>query len=531
MKKIFIILIAGLLLSIDSPAQGFFDTLNKAVNGLSRQSQQRNWQQNSQRNYDRQQSYESRQRMENNRNRNIRGSRYRNTDLYLRNTGADNDATVTKSKGNNSLSNDDPELEQKESTGLPQSKDKVITLVTNGTGNTKEIAILNALRSAIEQTFGTFVSANTEVLNDDLVKDEIATVASGNVSKYNILSITKNENGLYDVSLQAAVSIGNLTNYAKSKGFQVELAGAEFVMNMKMRELNKKNELAAIDHLLKKIKSIASNGGLFSYELEKNEPVLIDNSKYGVKLKLLFYGNDNTKAFYDEVYNTIDALSLSQAEINEYKKVGLKYYVYNKQLIQKEENRFDKRDLYYLRNDFRNFYFFDDEEQVSWLMPSLIEQALQFDIYDNLGNHYYCSSDNAKSKNMVWFYNNEYKHRGVFFNFVPADRIAGVKGMENEYELNTPLVDYIKNDDLKRLFIQDPNIYHLHFNPLLDFIEEDYNRYWYFRGIMGRDIIKIKESILERKRNKCYYQLEFIILYSEEELFKLENITVKNRPS
>ena len=34
-----------------------------------------------------------------------------------------------------------------------------------------------ALRSAIEQAFGTFVSANTTILNDEVVKDEIARLA------------------------------------------------------------------------------------------------------------------------------------------------------------------------------------------------------------------------------------------------------------------------------------------------------------------------------------------------------------------
>lgn len=395
-----------------------------------------------------------------------------------------------------------------------------VSLVTNGTGYTIEEATRNALRSAIEQAFGTFVSANTEVLNDELIKDEIATVTSGNVSQYNVLSTTKNENGLYDVSLQAVVSIGNLTNYTKSKGFQVELAGAEFVMNMKMRELNKKNELAAIEHLQKKLKSIANNGGLFNYQLEKSEPILVGDSKYGVKLKLLFYGNDNTKAFYDEIYNTISALSLSQSEVNEYKKVGLKYYAYNKQFRKTEKLLFDDRDLFYLRNDYENLYS-NGYEEVSWLMPNVIEQVLQFEIYDNLENHFYCNTDNDNSKNMVWFYSNAYGGIGTIKNFhlVPANRIAGIKGKEmniGEYKLYTPLVDYMKKDiNYLRL---------LHFNPLLDYCEDDYRID--LRGIPGwnKEII---ETILERNRRKCYYQLEFFILYSEDELYQLKNISVK----
>lgn len=54
-------------------------------------------------------------------------------------------------------------------------------LVVTGDGNTKENAVQAALRSAIEQAFGTFVSSNTQILNDELVKDEIATVTTGNI--------------------------------------------------------------------------------------------------------------------------------------------------------------------------------------------------------------------------------------------------------------------------------------------------------------------------------------------------------------
>ena len=68
-----------------------------------------------------------------------------------------------------------------------QSVDDV-TLVVSGDGTTKEEATHVALRSAVEQAYGVFVSANTEIMNDELVKDEIATVTSGNVKSYKELN-------------------------------------------------------------------------------------------------------------------------------------------------------------------------------------------------------------------------------------------------------------------------------------------------------------------------------------------------------
>ena len=51
--------------------------------------------------------------------------------------------------------------------------DKTVTLNVSGTGKNLEDAKTNALRSAIEQAFGAFISSKTEILNDNLVKDEI----------------------------------------------------------------------------------------------------------------------------------------------------------------------------------------------------------------------------------------------------------------------------------------------------------------------------------------------------------------------
>ena len=47
------------------------------------------------------------------------------------------------------------------------SDEKEITLIVSGDGVNKEKATMTALRSAIEQAFGAFVSSNTKLLNDD----------------------------------------------------------------------------------------------------------------------------------------------------------------------------------------------------------------------------------------------------------------------------------------------------------------------------------------------------------------------------
>ena len=77
------------------------------------------------------------------------------------------------------------------------------------------------------------MSANTSILNDSLVKDEIVSIASGNIKNYSEVDSNTMPDGKTFVVLKATVSIANLINYAESKGAETEFAGAAFAMNLK----------------------------------------------------------------------------------------------------------------------------------------------------------------------------------------------------------------------------------------------------------------------------------------------------------
>jgi len=121
-----------------------------------------------------------------------------------------------------------------------QDTEKVVTLVASGQGKTLEGAKIIGLRNAIEQVYGTFVSSSSSIVNDSLVKDEIATVSSGNIEKYDIISSEKTSNDEYYITLNVTVSISRLTSYVESKGGSVELKGSVFADNIKIKKLNKK---------------------------------------------------------------------------------------------------------------------------------------------------------------------------------------------------------------------------------------------------------------------------------------------------
>lgn len=205
--------------------------------------------------------------------------------------------------------------------------DEVI-LITSGSGATKEEATQSALRSAIEQAFGTFVSSDTQILNDELVKDEIITVSSGNIKNYSEISDVIDANQLHTVTVQATVSVNKLVSYAKAHGSSAELAGATFMMNMKMQQLNKENEQKAFDNLCKQLRMIAQTN-LFDYKLTlADTPVQNGDNNYRIYFRIDLYTNQNFINFFSLAYNTLNALSLKDEERKLYDSVNIPYYEY-----------------------------------------------------------------------------------------------------------------------------------------------------------------------------------------------------------
>ena len=192
-----------------------------------------------------------------------------------------------------------------------------VKLVASGEGMTETEAVQNALRSAIEQTYGVFVSANTDILNDDLVKDEVVTVSSGNIPSYKILGCVELANVNKSVQVEAVVSVSSLVDFAKAKGASCEFAGAVFGANIKMINLNKVNAEKALEHLYEQLNAIASN--MYDYELNVGEPKVDGN----IEITVLVKANENYKQFTDIVYNTLT--SLSSNNVGQLDAMNIKY--------------------------------------------------------------------------------------------------------------------------------------------------------------------------------------------------------------
>lgn len=388
MKKLFLFVLIVLFSYNGISAQSW---LNRAANRSRQNSQRIVPRTNQQTRQYQQQEYERQQRLYQQRRKTLQQNNYQQHNYNAERI--ESSKRVASSPPNNQV----------------QGNDKVVTLVTSGTGNTKEEAIRNALRNAIEQTFGTFVSSNTKVLNDELIKDEIVTISSGNIQSYEELSNIK-EDGLFRISVKAVVSVNKLIEFAQSKGASTELAGSLFVNNIEIKEKNRENEDIALFNLRKQLMEICKKG-LFDYKIETSGPKFVNDNCIKITETISIYANSNAILFCELLSKTLENLSLSDAERQEYQQMNIRYCYINNY----ETNQFlswaNKRggSNYCLRNDY--IYHLKFRE--------LFESAIKmFEIKDNLGNHH----NGTSYKDIAVQYNNCIEQNTLVARFMVVEQ-------------------------------------------------------------------------------------------------------------
>lgn len=363
---------------------------------------------------------------------------------------------------------------------------ETVALVVSGTGATKEEATNNALRSALEQAYGTFVSANTQVINDEIIKDEIASISSGNIQGYKEISCINSPNGEYDISLRAVVSISKLVSFAQSHGMSAELSGQTFLLNRNMALLNKKNEELAIQHLRKRLWMFLDKG-LFDFSVEVGTPRPRGESSFRVPVTVKLTPNKNMDIFLQTIDETLQSLSMSDEERENYNNMGMEVYYYpicNREVYGKEIMRsIDKNNIlgqykngyhsksYTLRNEYR----FADLNNLS--LFRLFEGILYYSkclytVYDNIGTNITpCVIEDGYN---IW-----------------SDKVVRYRYALDEY--NYQMITLESQSNTKS-------------GPVI--------------GLYGY-------SPYSRSTDEQFEKQEFLIIYTNDEISKLQNISIK----
>jgi hypothetical protein len=149
-----------------------------------------------------------------------------------------------------------------------------VLITTLGSGKTIEQAKINALRSALEQVSGVYLSSNTLVINDKLISDNITTITTGTINKFEIIS-SVNKNNLFFVTIKSEIHPKKFAEFISGKtGMTVTVKGSLFAENIKQIDLNERAELEAIKRLSDLYSDLLFNS--IYYSVKVNTPFEIN---------------------------------------------------------------------------------------------------------------------------------------------------------------------------------------------------------------------------------------------------------------
>lgn len=240
---------------------------------------------------------------------------------------------------------------------INSSGQETVELKTTGFGFNESMAQTDALRKAIEEAYGAFISSNTEILNDELIKDEIVTVSNGNIIGFDLINKGKSDSETFFGTYKVKVSLTKLTEYAQSKGFSVEVSGGLFAADMKLKKLYKSNEEKSVIAALGVFDSYIKKG--FDFNIAVESPTLNPNKKtdeeeYQNNLIVEVSLNKNFIQGVNYINSVFESLTLNESEVQDYYNKNIPLFPVSLTL----QKQGKKNKTYYLRSEKSLLYFY-----------------------------------------------------------------------------------------------------------------------------------------------------------------------------
>ena len=224
----------------------------------------------------------------------------------------------------------------------------IIEITTSASGITKEIAIQDALRSALEQSYGSFISTKTNIKNDELLKDEIVAITNGEIHDYELVSETKIESG-YAVTIVAKISKSVLNNFVTQSGGDAIIFDANvFSTKIRLQRLNENAEIKSLENILEILEKIYSKS--IEFEFSTSNPKINErNSKWRVDFEIYTKYNENILNFNDYFSSSLEKIAMTKKQKIAYDELGKSTYPI---LINNEFYYFRNEASYYAINNF-----------------------------------------------------------------------------------------------------------------------------------------------------------------------------------
>lgn len=152
-----------------------------------------------------------------------------------------------------------------------------------------------------------------------MVKDEIVSLASGNIQHFEVISDIQMPNGNVASTVKATVSVSNLTSFVESKGVKAEFKGNLFAFNIKQQLLNEQSELKAMENVYDTYKEMLPK--IFDYDLKVSNPVA-NGQKWTIPVKIFIKTNQNIEQLNSYLFRSFSAIGMSTKENEDYKNLG-----------------------------------------------------------------------------------------------------------------------------------------------------------------------------------------------------------------
>jgi len=247
------------------------------------------------------------------------------------------------------------------------SSRKKHTVEVTGYGDTEAEARLDAEVKAIVSTIGSFVTRQTEIVDDELISDKISEIAAGTISRLDIIRPFDGKS----MTVKVQVSVTEVMKFCKNNGIGTDINGAAFAGEFNRQGRNESAEQTALSALSSKLNSILEK--CFDFRVIAAEPTIdpYGSSSQSTKIPLLVeaYSNANIKIAYREIIQTLRGISMTQSEVDTYKKMGKEVFplsVYSEDDIKRHYTGWNMRqprfppqtssNTFYLRRDPRNLF-------------------------------------------------------------------------------------------------------------------------------------------------------------------------------
>ena len=207
--------------------------------------------------------------------------------------------------------------------------EKIEKVIVSGIGIDMDKAKQNAIRNAVEQVMGSYISSDTVVQNSTLLKDEVLSYSGGYVKDMKILSHEKNDDNLYSVKIEANVISTKLKRKLESLNIATKKIEGESLFGEAVSKIE--NQTAG-QELLNKILSKYPQA---AYTFEIGKPQILSTApgtgRAKVKIPLVIQWDQTFLSELKDVLSKVATVELKSADIVSFGNgPNMKYRIGNK---------------------------------------------------------------------------------------------------------------------------------------------------------------------------------------------------------